>query len=160
MREHLSWEEVCKLDATPCKYPYLKNSFLFACFTGLRKSDIEKLTWSEIREFDGFTRIVWKQKKTGGQEYLDLPQQALKYLNTRPGKGDDLVFPGFKYGPWLLLELRRWVMAAGITKDITFLFLCLTSVRTSLLYQRCLVTENLPLHRYTHVFSIRRNKRR
>lgn len=120
MREHLSWEEVCKLDATPCKYPYLKNSFLFACFTGLRKSDIEKLTWSEIREFDGFTRIVWKQKKTGGQEYLDLPQQALKYLNTRPGKGDDLVFPGFKYGPWLLLELRRWVMAAGITKDITF----------------------------------------
>lgn len=35
-REHLSWEEVVKLDATPCRYSVLKNAFLFSCFTGLR----------------------------------------------------------------------------------------------------------------------------
>ena len=119
-REHLTWEEVCMLDATPCKYMDLKNSFLFACFTGIRKCDIEALTWGEVRKFDGFTRIVWKQKKTGGQEYIDIPHQAEKYLGEKRRKNDDLVYPHFKYGPWLLLELRRWMLAAGITKDITF----------------------------------------
>ncbi|WP_287657068.1 site-specific integrase [Bacteroides sp.] len=118
-RVHLSWEEVVKLDKTHCMYPYLKNSFLFSCFTGLRKIDIERLTWGDIQKFDGFTRIVFKQKKTGGQEYLDIPKQAEKYLGEK-GKKDELVFSGFKYGPWLLLELRRWVLSAGITKDITF----------------------------------------
>lgn len=118
-RVHLTWEEVVKLDRTHCMYAYLKNSFLFSCFTGLRKIDIERLTWSDVQKFDGFTRIVFKQKKTGGQEYLDIPKQAEKYLGER-GESNDLVFKGFKYGPWLLLELRRWVLSAGITKDITF----------------------------------------
>ena len=36
------------------------------------------------------------------------------------GNDDEKVFRGFKYGSWTLLELRRWVLAAGITKDITF----------------------------------------
>lgn len=70
-REHLDWDEVVKLDNTPCKYTYLKRAFLFSCFTGLRKSDIQKLTWDEVQKFGEFTRIVFKQKKTGGQEYLD-----------------------------------------------------------------------------------------
>ena len=118
-REHLDWDEVVRLDATPCKYPYLKDSFLFSCFTGLRKCDIQKLTWGEVEKFGDFIRIVFKQKKTGGQEYLDIPAQAVKYLGSR-GKDKDLVFPGFKYSNQMLLELRRWLLSAGITKDITF----------------------------------------
>ena len=43
-REYLTLEEVKKLAATPCNYPILKASFLFSCLTGLRKSDIERLT--------------------------------------------------------------------------------------------------------------------
>lgn len=118
-REHLDWDEVVKLDNTPCKYTYLKRAFLFSCFTGLRKSDIQKLTWDEVQKFGEFTRIVFKQKKTGGQEYLDIPAQAVQYLGPR-GKDKELVFPGFKYSNQMLLELRRWLLAAGITKDITF----------------------------------------
>lgn len=119
-REHLTWEEVVKLDATPCKYPVLKNAFLFSCFTGLRKSDIERLSWDEIREFGDFTRIVWKQKKTGGQEYLDIPKQAVKYLGEIQHNSIDLVFRPFLTGSLLSLELRRWMLAAGIMKDITY----------------------------------------
>lgn len=118
-RDYLTIEEIKQLAATPCKYPYLKNSFLFSCLTGLRKSDIEKLTWGEVTKFGDFTRIVFKQKKTGGQEYLDITPQAEEYLGTR-GENHEMVFAGFKYGAWTLLELRRWVLAAGITKDITF----------------------------------------
>ena len=119
-REHLSWEEVVKLDATPCRYPVLKNAFLFSCFTGLRKSDIERLTWGEVQKFDGFTRIVWKQKKTGGQEYLDIPEQAVKYLGTPQEEPETPVFKGFLNGALLSLELRRWMLAASINKDITY----------------------------------------
>lgn len=118
-RDYLTIDEIKMLAATPCKYPYLKNSFLFSCLTGLRKSDIEKLTWGEVTKFGDFTRIVFKQKKTGGQEYLDITPQAEEYLGVR-GENHELVFAGFKYGAWTLLELRRWVLEAGITKDITF----------------------------------------
>jgi integrase len=63
--------------------PHSKSYILFSCLTGLRKSDIEKLTWGEIQKFGDFTRIVFKQKKTGGQEYLDISDQAAAYLGNR-----------------------------------------------------------------------------
>ncbi len=118
-RPYLTVEEVKMLAATDCKYPWLKNAFLFSCLTGLRKSDIESLTWGDVQQFGDYTRIVFKQKKTKGQEYLDITDQALEYMGPR-GSSDKRVFAGFKYGAWTLLELRRWAMAAGITKDFTF----------------------------------------
>jgi integrase len=118
-RDYLTLEEVKQLAATPCRYPILKRAFLFSCLTGLRKSDIQKLTWSEVQKFGDYTRIVFKQKKTGGQEYLDISSQAEKYLGER-GNPEDLVFTGFTYGAWTSLELQRWSMAANINKNLTF----------------------------------------
>ena len=120
-RQYLTIEEVKKMAETECRYPHLKRAFLFGCFTGLRKSDIEKLTWGEVQKFGDYTRLVFKQKKTGGQEYLDIPKAAEQYLGKQGAKGpDDLVFPMFKYSSETSLELRRWALAAGITKDFTF----------------------------------------
>lgn len=116
---YLSWEEVVKLKNTDCCNPVLKRAFLFSCLTGLRKSDIIALTWDCIQEMDGMTRIVFKQRKTGGQEYLDIPDQAMEYLGER-GKPKDHVFDGFCYGVFLLNQLRKWCVKAGITKDVTF----------------------------------------
>ena len=120
-RQYLTVEEVKRLEATDCRYPQLKRAFLFGCFTGLRKSDIMKLTWGEVQSFGEFTRLVYKQKKTGGQEYLDIPKPAEKYLGERGNaKSTDLVFPLFRYSSETSLELRRWAMAARIDKDFTF----------------------------------------
>ena len=102
-----------------CKYPALRNAFLFSCLTGLRKSDIEKMKWSEVRQQGEFTRIVFKQKKTGGQEYIDINPQAVVFMGERR-KPEDHVFPNFAYSSFYLMELKRWAMRAGITKDITF----------------------------------------
>ena len=49
-RDYLTLEEIKALVATPCNYPCLKRAFLFSCLTGLRKSDIEKLTWGEVQK--------------------------------------------------------------------------------------------------------------
>lgn len=120
-RQYLTLEEVKLLANTHCKYPELKRAFLFGCFTGLRKSDIMKLTWGEVQKFGQYTRLVFKQKKTGGQEYLDIPNVALEYLGERGNeKSSDLVFRSFKYSSETSLELRRWALAAGISKDFTF----------------------------------------
>jgi integrase len=114
-------EEVKRLAETDCKYPQLKRAFLFGCLTGLRKSDIMKLTWGEVQKFGEYSRLVFKQKKTGGQEYLDIPKSAEKYLGDRGNaKSIDLVFPLFRYSSETSLELRRWALAAGISKDFTF----------------------------------------
>jgi integrase len=118
-RVYLTLEEVKAMAATECNYPWLKRAFMFSCLTGLRKSDIEKMTWSEVRQQGEFTRIVFKQKKTGGQEYIDLNPQAVEYMGERQ-QPDDLVFSGFHYSALVNLELKRWAMRAGIQKPVTF----------------------------------------
>lgn len=118
-RVYLTLDEVRAMASTECKYPVLRRAFLFSCLTGLRKSDIEKMTWREVREEGGHTRIIFRQQKTQGQEYLDITKQAVPYLGDR-GADDDKVFSGFYYSSYMLMELKRWAVRAGITKDITF----------------------------------------
>lgn len=118
-RVYLTLDEVKAMAAAECKYPILRRAFLFSCLTGLRKSDIEKMRWSEVRSQNGGTRIVFKQKKTKGQEYLDISPEAVQFLGER-GDPDAHVFPNFSYSSYYLMELKRWAVRAGITKDITF----------------------------------------
>ena len=118
-REYLTFDELQRLAKTECPYPVLKDAFLFSCLTGMRWSDINKLTWAEVQEFDGNTRIVFRQKKTKGLEYLDITDQAVRYMGQR-GKPNERVFAGLKYPAWHNLALREWCLKAGITKHITF----------------------------------------
>lgn len=119
IRCYLTLDEVKALAAAYCKYPVLKKAFMFSCLTGIRKSDIQKMQWSEVQQQGEFTRIIFKQKKTGGQEYLDINSQAAAYMGEH-GNPDDKVFDGFNYNTGMMSELRRWSARAGITKDVTF----------------------------------------
>ncbi|QED36720.1 site-specific integrase [Antarcticibacterium arcticum] len=118
-REHLTQEELQAMAKAFCKHPVLKSAFMFSCLTGLRWSDINKLTWSEVRDEEEETRLVFKQKKTSGQEYQFISSQARKLLGKRKNE-NDRVFQGLKYGAHFNAEILRWCMRAGITKHITF----------------------------------------
>ena len=118
-REYLTYSELQALTQTECKYPILKNAFIFSCLTGLRWSDINKLTWSEVRDEDESSRIIFRQKKTDGLEYLYISGQARDLLGKRTHK-NERVFKGLKYGAVYNTEILRWCMKAGITKHITF----------------------------------------
>lgn len=119
-RQFLNLEEVQALANAPCENPLLKRAALFSALTGLRHSDILKLTWSEIGHSQqrGYY-IQFRQKKTKGVEYLPISEQAFGLLGDK-GKPDALVFEGLNYSAWENVKLKKWLLAAGILKDITF----------------------------------------
>ena len=117
-RMYLTVDEVRKLAQTECSSPEIKRAFLFSCLTGLRFSDIAKLTWAKVQEQSGFTRIIYRQKKTGGQEYLDITPQAAVLLGGRDD-AHELIF-AMKSEPQTNAIIERWVQKAEISKKITF----------------------------------------
>lgn len=118
-REYLTHAEVQSLANSLCKYPVLKNAFLFSCLTGMRWSDINTLVWSEVRDEADACKINFWQQKTDGVEYLYISAQARQLLGERGDLGDR-VFTGLKYGMTYNTEIVRWCNRAGISKHITF----------------------------------------
>lgn len=119
-REYLTLEELKLLVQTECDLPTLKRMALFSALTGLRWSDIEKLTWREVKYSvsQGYY-LRFTQKKTKDSETLPISNQAYKYLGEE-GDSDARVFPDMKYSAWTNLKLKEWIMEAGIRKKITF----------------------------------------
>ena len=118
-RMYLTLEEVKLLVQTECEYPNIKRAILFSCLTGLRRSDIIKLTWGEVHQQGEYTRIIFKQKKTGGQEYLDINEQAAELMGERKAN-DEPVFTDIHSPSCTNEAIKRWVLRSGIKKDITF----------------------------------------
>ena len=111
-RVYLTTEELKLLAATDCRRPIVKYAFLFACFTGLRLSDLRQLRPDMIRD----NAIHLAAKKTGELVTVNLNSTAIQLL----GKlGDDL----FKHLPEagsMNYTLRQWALNAKIAKDIHF----------------------------------------
>jgi len=86
--------------------------------TGLRNCDIRSLTWADVHDQDGYTRIIFRQAKTHGQEYLDISAQASTLMGIR-GRDNDVVFP---LPSWHSVRnhITAWVRLAKITKHVTF----------------------------------------
>ena len=118
-RMYLTIEEIKAITAAECPSPGVKRAFLFSCLTGLRRSDIMKMTWSEVHKQGEYTRIIFKQKKTSGQEYIDITPQAAELLGERRNP-TDLVFNDFLTASATNHAIKVWMLRAGITKEITF----------------------------------------
>lgn len=118
-RMYLTIEEVQKLAQTPCDYPQIKAAFLFSCLTGLRRSDVLRLRWSDVYQQGEFTRIIFRQKKTDGQEYLDITAEAAELMGER-GNSEDCVFTDIHSPTCTNNTIKLWVARAGINKEITF----------------------------------------
>ena len=117
-RTYLTADEVRRLADTPCPNEVTKRAFLFGCMTGLRNCDIRALTWADVHQQDGYTRIIYKQLKTHGQEYLDISAQASTLMGGR-GRDNDAVFPLMSWHA-VRLHLKAWVKRAKIAKHVTF----------------------------------------
>lgn len=124
-REYLTLDELNQLVKTQCKHPLTKQAAIFSALTGLRFSDIAKLTWNEVTftKLDGYT-LNFRQKKTKGLEVLPISEQAYNLTkgakNPKDMPQNQKVFQGLRYSNAINGNIREWVKLAGISKNITF----------------------------------------
>lgn len=118
---YLTLDEVKALANTPCKYPDLKNAFLFCCFCALRLCDARRLKWASIKNTsDGNKQIEMLQQKTGEPVYIPLSANALQWLPSKGKKKDtDNVFD-LPHVSTIEKWLGHWGEAAEVKKHLTY----------------------------------------
>lgn len=118
-KEFLIYSELQKLDKTSCANSEVKRAFLFACYTGLRLSDVRNLEWNNV---EGKV-LDFRQKKTKGYEYLPLSQTALQLLKNNDTNilnlNDGKIFK-LPTNQVICYHLNNWSKKAEITKHISF----------------------------------------
>lgn len=120
-REFLTQGEIHRLMAAPCRSSHIKRAYLFACFCGLRYSDIKALTWDNVFMDGRRTRLRIIMRKTRKTLYLPLSGQALRWMPGRPSRvvpsAPVFHLPSIGY---VNIVLKRWARDSGILKTITF----------------------------------------
>ena len=116
-KEFLTAEEIKILIDTPSPNEQTKRAFLFSCFTGLRFSDIQKLTFNEIR--DGY--LHFRQEKTGDLQRLPLSANALEIIEKQKegGMKEGNVFK-LNIHDATRKQINKWVEISKINKHVTW----------------------------------------
>ena len=120
-RDYLLASELQMLKPVTVRSKYAKvvqQAFLYACYTGLRVSDLRRLQWKHIKN-DGIQEAIdIKQQKTVRKVHIPLSKTALQYLPPR-GADEDYIFV-LPTQVQINRIIRLWCKAAGIEKNITF----------------------------------------
>jgi integrase len=131
MRTAWTLEQLQLLADTSCDIePQIKQAYFFACFTGLRWSDVNQLCWSNIIKKNVNNKEEWfiyfEQQKTKSVEHFPLSDQAIEILKRRleENSGSPNVFPLVKevdprtYRTHANVDyaLKKWAHAAGLDK--------------------------------------------
>ena len=120
-REYLTVSELKQLITTECKHPHLKAAYLFCSLTGLRYSDAKRITWGDIRiDNNGETELQFRMQKTKGLMYLQISNEALKWLPDRNNAKDEDLIYSLPRNDHANDILRQWVKDAKINKLVTF----------------------------------------
>jgi len=120
-RVYLIHEELSKLSSTKCPSDEVKKAFLFACYTGLRFSDLKNLTWEKIKRENGRWQLQYRQQKTGGFEYFPLSETAKNLLHSDSNIINFPNKPVFEL-PCIMYYnevLKKWAKEAGINKNLS-----------------------------------------
>lgn len=108
---YLSIEELKVLAAAECPHPEVKQAFIFCCYTGLRYSDVETLTWDDIIG----NQIEFNQTKTREAGYIPINRQVHSILEGRKREGLVFDLPTNAYSNMIL---KTWAENAGLKKWI------------------------------------------
>ena len=115
-RGWLEVEELKKLFTTEYKwkYPDVKRAFLFCCYTGLRLSDVNNLTWNDIKG----DYISIKQQKTDEYNNYPLHQTAKQILSSSKiiNIADNKIF-NIPDRFIISYYVKKWFKDAGIQKN-------------------------------------------
>ena len=120
-REYLTLEEIKMLIEAECKDIRVKRLFLFACFTGLRYSDICSLKWKNLKRIeDNVYQLELIQKKTKQSITIPLTENAMAWMPNRYMDGDENEIFSMPETSCSYGFLHEWTERAGIKKKVTF----------------------------------------
>jgi integrase len=121
-REFLDEAEIRLLISCEVPFnPQIKLAFLFSCFTGLRFSDIQALSWTNI--VDDFLEFRQKKSQT---EPLRIPLSAtakeiLNSIQPEPTQRKGKIFNELPTSnSFVNIKLKFWQYKAGLTKPLHF----------------------------------------
>ncbi len=117
VRVYLTVDEVKRFMEVETEGKETQRAFAFACFTGLRISDIRALKWTDIKNPDTAPTIVLSQSKTGDIVRVPLGRMALSLLPAE--HNDDHIF--HLPTATAVHTSCRWIAErAGIKKNVSF----------------------------------------
>lgn len=120
MTQHLTIHEIEKLARIPVGGDLgaeIKKAFLFACFTGLRVSDLRGLTWGNIERDPLAIRMIQKKTRTSVKIPLSVTAWAI-IDDKRMHHADESVFPKLTTKTNTNVYLVAWAGKAGIEKQL------------------------------------------
>jgi len=118
-RPYLTIPELRMLSSCTKGPAEVRRAFLFSCLSGLRWSDISTLRWKNLHQEDGKWFVAKQMIKTGEWIHNPVSEEARRLLPTPAGQGGDLVFI-LPSATAANSDIKRWALAAGINKNISF----------------------------------------
>ena len=120
-RGYLEIDEVKKLIEPPCNDEQIKMAFLFACFCGLRLSDVKDMKWKDIKfDADGGAVVSKVQVKTRQSIVVPLSANALMWLPDRGKAKDNEPVYDLPTHFTINRSVKKWAKDAQIEKNVTF----------------------------------------
>ncbi|MCD8313044.1 MAG: site-specific integrase [Bacteroidales bacterium] len=120
-REYLTKDELERFLAVKTNGRALQQAFGFACFTGLRRSDIIALTWGNIRTMGADKYVSITMRKTKERVVVPLGKKALLCLPDRPAGASDNDRVFHLPTETAMRNSCEWIAAkAGISKHVSF----------------------------------------
>lgn len=118
-RRFLSEAELKRLARQrPTENSNIQRMFLFSCMTGLRFSDVQGLSWKNVKHAGKHLQLEFRQKKTDTRELLPLCPEAEALLRGMKRQGS-FVF-GRETNQKTNTVLKKWFKAAKIKKCLSF----------------------------------------
>ena len=120
-RHFLTLPELEELAGAECMDAEVKRAFLLSCYTGLRLSDVENLTWQNVQG----DSIQFRQQKTKGLLAVPLMETSRQLIYGEPTNVAPMPTNKVFKMPSrakITYVLRDWVKHSSITKPVGFQF--------------------------------------
>ena len=117
-RSYLTERELMRLKAKCDPNSVVERAFFFACYTGLRYSDVSQLTWEHLHIENGYAEMNIVMQKTDKCLKMKLSKKALAQLpQIIEHKGKVFPLPSRSA---MMRHLKQWVKSAHINKNVVF----------------------------------------
>ena len=125
---YLDKEELWRMQRAECPAESTKRAFLFSCYTGLLKGEVQELTWDAIRLSGNglvLTRAVENSDERVRVPIVGPAREILQgvereYAALPPDRQDERVFH-LHSGMTINEHIKKWARNAGVKKHINYM---------------------------------------